>query len=349
MGQRLMRRPPKYVQGFIDRHGKPRFYYRRAGFDPVPLPGLPWSPEFMAVYEAAAQSHPREIGASRTRPGTADDAIVRYLKSQDFSALAHSTQGMRRAVLERFRSEHGEKRIAMLHPEHVGKLIGKLRPYAQRNMLKTLRGLMAFAVKDRLIDSDPTAGCKLARVKDTGGFATWSDDHIAAFMDKHPLGSRARLAVALLLFTGQRRGDIVRLGRQHIRDSVLSNRQNKTGAQVDIPILPELQTVLDATPSEHLTFLVTEFGKPFTAAGFGNWFRDMCVEAGLPRGISAHGLRKAAATRFANHGATAHELMAWFGWKRITEAERYTRAANRKALAIGMVRKLETGTKTVKP
>src|SRR5262249_47881319 len=110
-----------------------------------------------------------------------------------------------------------------------------------------------------------------------------------------------------------------------------------------------LQTVLDATPNEHLTFLVTEFGKPFTAAGFGNWFRDVCAEAGLPIGISAHGLRKAAATRFANHGATAHELMAWFGWKRITEAERYTRAANRKALAQGMVRKLERRTETVKP
>jgi hypothetical protein len=80
-----------------------RFYYRRAGFNPVPLPGLPWSPEFMAAYEAAAQACPREIGASRTQLGTVDDAIVRYMKSQDFSALAVSTQGMRRAVLERFR------------------------------------------------------------------------------------------------------------------------------------------------------------------------------------------------------------------------------------------------------
>jgi hypothetical protein len=101
-------------------------------------------------------------------------------------------------------------------------------------------------------------------------------------------------------------------------------RQQKTNAEVDIPVLPELQEVLDATPSGHLTFLVTEHGKPFTAAGFGNWFRDMCAGAGLPRRLSAHGLRKAAATRFADHGATAHELMAWFGWKKITEAERYT-------------------------
>ena len=95
--------------------------------------------------------------------------------------------------------------------------------------------------------------------------------------------------------------------------------------------------------------MVTELGQPFTAAGFGNWFREMCTAADVPLGVSAHGLRKAAATRFANHGATALELMAWFGWKRIIEAERYTRAANRKALAQGMVWKLKKGTASVKP
>jgi integrase len=256
---------------------------------------------------------------------------------------------MRRAVLERFRSEHGDKRIAMLTPAHVDKLIGKLKPYAQRNMLKTLRGLMAFAVKDRMIKSDPTAESKPTRVKDTGGFATWSEDHISAFTNQHAIGTRARLALAILLFTGQRRGDVVRLGRQHIREGVLSFRQGKTGTQVDIPVLPDLQTILDATTNEHLTFLVTEFGKPFSAAGFGNWFRVMCNEAGLPKGFSAHGLRKAAATRFADHGATAHELMSWFGWKKLAEAERYTQTANRKALARGMVRKLVTRTPSGQP
>jgi integrase len=232
-----------------------------------------------------------------------------------------------------------------LQPEHVDKIIGKLKPHAQRNMLKTLRGLMAFAIKDRMITADPTVHCKLSRIPDTGGFPTWTEDQIAAFMAKYPIGTRARLALALLLYTGQRRGDVVVMGSQHVKKGILSIRQQKTNAEVDIPVLPELQEVLNATPSGHLTFLVTEHGKSFTAAGFGNWFRDMCAGAELPRPLSAHGLRKAAATRFADHGATAHELMAWFGWKKITEAERYTRAANRKALAHGMVRKLRSRTK----
>jgi integrase len=342
-----MKRPPKYVQGFIDRHGRPRFYFRRSGFKTVPLPGLPWSPEFMGAYEEANGKLVRlDIGVKRTIPGTISDAIIRYFACAEFmSGLRPSTQAMRRAILERFRSEHGKKRLAKLEPEHVDKIIGKLKPYAQRNMLKTLRGLMAFAIRDRMITTDPTAQCKLTRVTDTGGFPTWTEDHIAAFVAKHPVGTRARLALALLLYTGQRRGDVVLIGQQHIKKGVLSIRQQKTKAEVDIPVLPELQEVLNATPSGHLTFLVTGHGKPFTAAGFGNWFRDMCTAAGLPKRLSAHGLRKAAATRFADHGATAHELMAWFGWKKITEAERYTCAANRKALAKGMVRKLRVRTK----
>jgi hypothetical protein len=149
-----MRRLPKFVHGFIDRHGKPRFYFRRPGFKQVPLPGLPWSPEFMAAYEAALTETPRiDIGASRTMPGTVSHAMVLYFQSAAFEAFAPSTQMMRRATLERFRAEHGDKRIGLLGPTHVSRLLGRLKPFPQRNMLKSLRGLMAFAVKEGLIAS----------------------------------------------------------------------------------------------------------------------------------------------------------------------------------------------------
>src|SRR5262249_9507841 len=70
MGPHLMRRPHKFVQGFVDRHGKPRWYFRRPGFKRTPLPGLPWSPEFMAAYEEALAGQIVQIGSSRVRPGT---------------------------------------------------------------------------------------------------------------------------------------------------------------------------------------------------------------------------------------------------------------------------------------
>jgi integrase len=349
MGPHVMSRPPKYVHGFVDRHGKPRFYFRRPRFKQVPLPGLPWTPEFMEAYAAAMnEAQPIIIGASRTKPGTVAEAVARYLGSTAFTpgGFAPSTQAMRRAILERFRVEHGDKRIRKLEPQHVARLIDKLKPFAQRNMLKTLRGLMVFAVAEDLIRSDPTADIKLARVKDTGGFETWTYEHIEQYRHHHKLGTRSRLALELLYGSMQRRGDVVLIGRQHITDGILSLRQQKTGADIDIPVLPELQNAIDAMPKlGHLTFLVTEQGKPFTAAGFGGWFREQCDLAKLPRSLSAHGLRKAGATRLADNGATDHEIMAWGGWSSLSEVQRYTKAANRKRAAQRGAEKLKAGTK----
>jgi integrase len=340
MGPRL--KLPMYVHAFVDHNGHPRYYFRRRGYRRATLPGLPWCPEFMAAYEKALAGAPSLIGADRHDPGSVDAVITSYLNSKSFTGLALTTQRMRRALLNRFCTEHGDKRLAMMEPRHVAKLFEQFEAHPQRNMLKALRGLIAFAIAERIIDADPTVGCKLKRAKDTGGFKPWTDANIAEFEAKHPIGSKARLALALLLYTGQRRGDVVRLGRQHIRNGVLSLRQSKTGVQVDLPVLPELQAELDLAPMG-MTFLVTGRGIPFTPGGFGFWFGQCCTEAGL-MGLSAHGLRKAAATRLAERGATAHELMAVFGWSTMREAERYTRAANRKVLASGVMRKLRSGT-----
>ena len=169
-------------------------------------------------------------------------------------------------------------------------------------------------------------------MKDTGGFATWTATHIAQYRARHVLGTRARLALELLYGSMQRRGDIVRLGRQHVHGGALALRQQKTGAQVDTPLLDELAAAIDAMPKvEHLTFLVTEFGKRFSPAGFGNWFREQCNAAALPKNLSAHGLRKAGATRLAEHGCTDHEIMAWGGWSTLKEVQRYTRRQTARA------------------
>src|SRR5262245_26547403 len=348
----VMRRPPKYVHGFLDRHGKPRFYFRRAGFKRMPLPGLPWSPEFMAAYEAAlkGEAKPIEIGANRTKPGTVNDAVIRYLRSVAFSGKATTTQAERRATLERFRWGHGDKRLGMLQEQHIGLILGNLRPFAQRNMLHALRALMTFAKAENLIVNDPTVGYKLGRRKDSGGFKTWPEQYITAYRNRHKLGTTARLALELLLNVGSRRADVVKLGRQHLRNNEFSFNTQKTGTLIEgLPLLPELQAALRAMPKgEQLTFLTTSFGRSFTAAGFGNWFREQCDEAGVPKGYAAHGLRKASATRLANEGATPHQLMAWFGWTTLREPARYTRAANKRKLA-RRAGKLITGTKTGKP
>jgi integrase len=346
MGRRIGRLP-LYVHGYLDRHGKPRHYLRRLGRIPIALPGMPWSTEFMDAYAAAMNNAlPVTIGIRRTRPGTVEEAVARYLGSGAFAGLAPSTQALRKAILERFRVEHGDKRTDKLQPEHVARILSKLRPHAQRHMRKTLRGLMAFGLVEGLVAVDPTVGVKLARAKDTGGYVMWPVQCIERYRAAHKLGTRARLAIELLYGTIQRRGDVVKLGRQHVQNGILSLRQQKTGVDIDIPVLPELQAAIDAMPGgRHLTFLVTEYGKPFTPAGFSNWFRDMCEQAGIAKNLSSHGLRKAGATRLAEHGCTDHEIMAWGGWKTLSEVQRYTRAASRKRLAKQAAEKLETGTK----
>jgi integrase len=173
------------------------------------------------------------------------------------------------------------------------------------------------------------------------------------FEECHPIGTKARLSYALLLFTGQRRSDVVMLGRQHIHNGKLRFTQQKNKSRkpvtLELPILPELQRVLDASPVGDLTFLVPEHRKPFTNESFGNWFRLKCNEAGL-RECSAHGLRKAAATIAAENGATAHELMSIFGWVTLKEADRYTRPVERRRLAeraMGRLVPIKERTKTV--
>jgi integrase len=345
----VKRKHPKYTHGFIDHDGKPRFYLRLPGRKRVPLPGLPWSPEFMEARERALQGEwtAPEIGASRTKAGTVNAALVSYCQSTAFAeGLAESTRKSRRAILERFREEHGEKRIALLHKAALQTILNKKSAVAAKNWKKALRGVIDHCLSLDMMPSDPLIGVKLTKVK-SKPHRRWTPADIEQYERRHARGTKARLALELILSTGQARCDAVRMGRQFIRDETLSMSRQKTGVPFDIPVLPSLREELDLQTDRHLTFLVTEQGKPFTAAGFGNWFRDRCDEAGLPN-CAAHGLRSAAATRLADYGATAHQLMSWFGWRTLSEAERYTKEADRKRLA-AEAGKLITGTGIGKP
>ena len=163
-------------------------------------------------------------------------------------------------------------------------------------------------------------------------FHTWSEGEVAQFEARHSVGSRGHLALALLLHTGQCRSDVVGMGWQHVRGNKIAVRQQKTNTPLLIPIVPALAQALEAVPRSNLTFLLTERGAAFTSAGFGNWFRDRCNEAGL-RQCSAHGLRKLAATRLAEAGCSEREIMAITGHRSLSEVSRYTKAAEQSRLA----------------
>jgi integrase len=191
---------------------------------------------------------------------------------------------------------------------------------------------MQHAVALGLRADDPTREVKPMRIK-SDGHHSWDDREIHRFEAHHAIGSRARLAFALLLYTGQRRGDVCRMGRQHVRDGgILHVRQEKTGVELDIPIHPALAEIIGASPTGNLTFVTTRTGAAFSSNSFGEMFRTACVAASLPH-CSAHGLRKAAARRLAEAGATAHEIAAITGHASLREVQRYTKAADQKMLA----------------
>jgi len=220
----------------------------------------------------------------------------------------------------------------MLPQKFIAHMLSTMKPHAAHNWLKTIRALLQFAVAQEFCSTDVTQGMKLPAVR-TDGYYTLSESDIAAFEAHHPIGTKPRLAFALLLYTAQRRGDVLRMGRHHIRDGVLTVRQDKTGAVLVIPVHSDLQTVLDATPGEHLTFLTTEQGKPYGGPNFSNQFREWCDAAGLPKECSAHGLRKAACRRLAEAGCSANEIASISGHASLREVERYTRAVDQARMA----------------
>jgi integrase len=325
---------PKYVQAWVDgRDSRAYYYLRRRGFPRVRLPGLPWSPTFMAAYEAAMSGARTAIGAGRVKHGSVAAVVAEYFDSQKFfGSKSAGTQRMRRGILERFRAAYGDRPFALLPPEWIEALLDNKPPHAARSWLVTLRSLCQFAVKRRYLRTDPTANIKLRAIKGDG-FHTWTEDEIAQFEAHHPVGTKPRLALALLLYTGQRRSDVVRMGRQHIRDGVLTVKQQKTGVPLEIPVHSHLQAVLDATPSENLTFLVTATGKPYGGNAFTEQFRNWCDAAGLPQRCKPHGLRKAACRRLAEAGCSANEIMAFSGHATMKELVRYTKSADQARLA----------------
>jgi integrase len=335
-----------FVQSFTDRHGKVRHYFRR-GSTRIALVGLPGSDTFMAGYQAALNASPTPVGASlRSKPGSVSAVIAEYYGSQAFRSLTGGTPALRRAILERFRAKHGDKPLASMPTEFVHALIDTMTPHEAKNWLTAFKGVVRWAMDRKLVKNDPTAGVQV-RMPKTDGFHTWTEDEIAAFEAHWPIGSKQRLALALGLYTAQRRGDVVRIGRQMIRDGVLTVRQAKTGVTLAIPVHPDLAAIIAATSHGHLTLLVTERGKSYGANAFSEMFGRWCDAAGLPSHCVFHGLRKAACTRLADAGASVHEIAAISGHATLKEIARYTKAADQSRLARMAMERIGHG--SVKP
>ena len=322
-----MTRPrPPYLHRETTRHGK-TVWYVKVGGRRTRLRALYGSPEFMAQYQAAIAG--AEFAAKpKTDSASLAWLIARYRDSSAWSALSMATRRQRENIFKHVIAHDGDQPFAAVTKKALiaARERRKDTPAQANNLVKAMRGLFKWAHDSELVDIDPASDVGALKVR-SEGFHAWSEAEVAQFEARWPIGTRERLAFDVLLYTGLRRGDAVRLGRQHIRDGIFRIRTEKTGTEIIAPLLPALA----ASPTGDLAFIAGERGKPMVKEAFGNWFRQVCAKAGVPG--SAHGLRKAGAARAANNGATAAQLDAIFGWTDPKMASHYTQSADRARLA----------------
>jgi integrase len=331
-------KPPPHLHREISRHGKPRWYVRRGKGRRVRLPGEYGSAEFLAAYDAAlgGVAKPQKSPLS----GTFAWALSLYRGSQAWASLSPATRRQRDNIFARIVRTHGSTPIAAWKRGDIaaGRDKRAATPAAARHFVEALRGLFKWLLESGLVASDPTLGVTVVKPK-SEGFAVWTVEDEARFRRVWPLGTRQRLAFEVLRQTGLRRGDAVRVGRPHMRDSVIRIATEKTGERVAVVMSAELIEAISAGPCGELTFIATADGRPTTKESFGNWFRDAVKAAGLNK--SAHGLRKAAATADALAGWSDAELDAKYGWTGRKMASLYTRSANRERLSLAAARRTE--------
>jgi integrase len=333
----------KYVDSYVDCTGQQRHYFRRGRHAlRIALPGHPGSPEFMEAYQAALAGEVPTQKRWRGEPGTFNRLIQEYFESTSFTRLSQSSQRPYKLVIERWVRDEGigHRLVRQMTRQHVDKMLAKRQatPGAANDLLKKVRILIGFARANGWRKDDPTDSIKRYKANT---FHTWTDTEIGMFENRWAVDTPERLAFALLLFTGQRRSDVVRMSWPDIEEGMIRVVQQKTKAKLSVPIHPELEDILAATPKRHVMILVTQQGKPFSAAGFGNWMADKIAAAGLPDACVTHGLRKAAARRLAEAGCSTLEIMAVTGHKSLTEVENYTRQAQQQSSARAAMGKLK--------
>jgi enterobacteria phage integrase len=329
-----------YVNEYIDRTGKPRRYFRRGGKRLGALPGAVGSEEFMAAYQGFLADNKPIVGVPRSGDGTLGRLINEYYGSRAFQDLKPSSRKIYGYVLEPLNKAHGHRMVKDMPTAKVEKIIqtiGDTKPGMANLTKSVLQALMKYAVKLKWRSDNPVIG--IERFK-SGTHHTWTEGELKQFEERWPVGTRERLAYTLLLYTIQRVGDVAKMNRGDITPDGIHVIQDKTGAELSLPILPELAKAMKAYPAKGLTLIGTETGQPLTRPALSHVMRDAIKEAGLPPRCVSHGLRKAGMRRMAEAGFTEKQIAAWSGHKTLREIERYTQAADQKRLARDAIPKL---------
>jgi integrase len=326
----------RYVTKFSDRHGKTRWRFRRKGYPNYYFQSPVGTKDFEREYAACLAAEPAPIGVDRIKVGSVSDVIARYYSDNSFADLRPATQAVYRGVLERFRTAFADDPMSRFDAERIARLMNSMRdkPHAAARLRKLLTQLFIIARRAKLVPHhfDPVKDTKAPKAHATGGYHRWTEAELSQFEATHPLGTKPRLAFALLLYGAQRSGDVRLMTHGTIADGRIVQLQSKTSNPVDIPIVEPLREALDAGPLGPVTLLETKDGLPFTAKGFYGLLKKACIKAGIPH-CSPHGLRKSAARRCREAICSPEQGMAITGHKTMKEYLRYAGDGSRAAHA----------------
>jgi integrase len=347
-----MPRPrPPHLHREVSRHGRANWYVRLSRGPRIRLRAEFNTDAFWTEYHAAVMRSP----PSDVRPA-ASGRSVKWLideykaKSPVWPNLSKATRKQRDCIFQQVIDAAGDEPYSRLTKEKIteGRDRRSATPFQARHFLDALRGLFRWAKEIGHVTLDPTAEIRnLPRNRKGGGFLAWREEFVEAYRKRWPLGTRQRVWLEVVLATGLRRSDAVRLGRQHTKNGCFTIHTVKSGDQIEVmlPILPALAEAIKAGPVGDMSYIVGARKKPMTKETFGNEFRDACVAAGLPG--RAHGLRKLAARIAAENGVTGLELDAMFGWVLgSTMSKIYTDSADRKRLSTNGAAKLMNDERT---
>lgn len=320
----LNRQPGRHDNGRV-------YYYVRVGKGPrIPIREEYGTEAFLKAYTAAvAGGRGSSPPPSRASRGTLRWLVDSWKRSSDWMSTEPATRKQRENILIHVLEKSGDRSVEEIDDADIraGREKRMATPAAANNFLKTMRALFRWAKEEKLVEVDPARDVKFLKVK-TEGFTPWTMDEVRRFRKHWPLGTTPRLALEIFINTGFRRGDAAIVGRQHVQDGMIHLKAGKNKVDLHIPILPALAEAIEAGPTGDLSFLVTQYGRPWVKESLGNKFREWCDEAKVSK--SAHGIRKLAATVIADNGASEQELQALFGWTTNTMSGIYTRERDRK-------------------
>jgi integrase len=274
-----MPRPrPPHLHRQTTRHGRTVWYVRIGHGPRIRLRAEYGTPEFEEAYRAALVGRPP---ASRKRDATVGSLawlFDRYRETAAWTSLSVGTRRQRENIIVGVLKQTGHVSATAIKREHI--VAGRDRrartPDQARHFLDAMRGLFRWALDAGHVKADPTFGVKNPARPKGGGFPVWTEDEVARYEARWPIGTKERVWFDVLLYTGLRRGDAVKLGRQHVRDGVATIRTEKTGVTVAIPILPVLAATLAASPCGEL------LRREWKAADEGNV--RQCISGGVSSG-----------------------------------------------------------------